>query len=216
MQTNARARRLILRLDPQGDGAILTIPPGVAERDWRRFLDRNTDWLERALSRRPARQVIGAGSVLPIGGRDVTVIAEDTRRGPPRLEGDSLILPGQGPAGPRVAAFLKFRARDVMEPATRLYARRVGRRVASITLRDNRSRWGSCSTTGAISLSWRLAMAPDSVAVYVAAHEAAHLVEMNHSPRYWGLLGQIMPGWETERDWLKRHGRALHRYDFGL
>ena len=214
VQTNSRARRLILRLDPGGNGAILTIPPKVPEPEYRGFLARHSDWLRRALARQPARIAVANGIEIPVSGAGLRIEVEFGRRSAPRIDGKRLVLPGAGAVGTRVAAFLKLRARDRIEPAARLYARKVGRRAERIALRDTRSRWGSCSTTGTLSFSWRLAMAPDAVADYVAAHEAAHLVEMNHSPRFWRIVADLVPDWKTHRDWLKANGRGLHCYDF--
>ena len=211
---NRRARRFILRIDPGGDGAILTVPHGAPEPAYRDFLAKHSGWLRKALARQPSRIVVSDGIELPVGGEPVQVEVRDGRRRPPALESGRLVLIGTGAEGPRVAAWLKLRARDLIEPAARHYARRVGRRIERISLRDTRSRWGSCSTTGTLSFSWRLAMAPPEVLDYVAAHEAAHLAEMNHSPRYWKIVGQLVPDWRDRRDWLRTHGRSLHRYDF--
>ena len=100
----------------------------------------------------------------------------------------------------------------LIEPAARAYARRVGRRVERIALRDTRSRWGSCSTTGTLSFSWRLAMAPDAVLDYVAAHEVAHLRHMNHGAEFWELVETLDPDFRRSEDWLKREGLSLRRY----
>ena len=90
----------------------------------------------------------------------------------------------------------------------------LGRKVARLTLRDTRSRWGSCSHEGALMYSWRLIMAPPSVLRYVAAHECAHLVEMNHSPAFWAVVSRLYPGWQRERAWLHAEGAQLHGYRF--
>ena len=211
---NKRARRFILRLDPGGDGAILTVPAAARERAWRDFLDQHTGWLKRALSRQPARVAVAHGAEVPIGGVPHKIELREGRRRAPYVEDAQLILTGKGAEGPRVSSFLRLRARDLIEPAARTYARRVGRRIERISLRDTRSRWGSCSSSGTLSFSWRLAMAPDPVLDYVAAHEAAHLVEMNHSAKFWKVVGDLMPGWQDHRDWLKANGRSLHCYDF--
>ena len=90
----------------------------------------------------------------------------------------------------------------------------LGRRAVSVSLRDTRSRWGSCSAQGRLSFSWRLAMAPPEVLDYVAGHEAAHLVEMSHGQRYWEVVERIMPDYRRHRAWLKREGRKLHGFRF--
>lgn len=211
---NKRARRFTLRLDPGGNGAILTVPATARERAWRDFLNQHAGWLSRALARQPDRVTVAHGAEVPIGGVAHRVELHDGPRRAAVQAERRLILAGKGAEGPRVAAFLRLRARDLIEPAARAYARRVGKRIERISLRDTRSRWGSCSTTGTLSFSWRLAMAPDPVLDYVAAHEAAHLVEMNHSSRYWTIVDGLVPDWKAHREWLKAHGRALHLYDF--
>ncbi|GAB1364540.1 hypothetical protein MASR1M32_37760 [Rhodobacter sp.] len=105
-------------------------------------------------------------------------------------------------------------ARDRLALASTRYAAQVGRRYGKLVLRDTRSRWGSCSHDGTLMYSWRLIMAPPSVLEYVAAHEVAHLVEMNHSPDYWAVVEGIFPGWKRQRAWLHDQGGGLHRYRF--
>jgi predicted metal-dependent hydrolase len=106
--------------------------------------------------------------------------------------------------GPRVAAWLKVLARDRLAQASTRYAGLVGRRYSSLAIRDTRSRWGSCSPDGRLMYSWRLIMAPPPVLDYVAAHEVAHLVELNHSPAYWTVVTAICPDWKDHRAWLGR------------
>ncbi|HET7410668.1 MAG TPA: SprT family zinc-dependent metalloprotease [Paracoccaceae bacterium] len=211
---NARARRFTLRLEASGGGAVLTVPRGVPEVESRRFLTRHAGWLRSALARQPEAVIVGAGAQLPVAGRPVLVQVRPGPRRAPVLEGGALVLQGAGAEGARIAAWLRLRARDALLPAARGHARRLGRQIEAIALRDTRSRWGSCSSTGTISFSWRLAMAPPEVLDYVAAHEAAHLVEMNHSDRYWAVLERLMPDYPRRRAWLKREGQGLHAYRF--
>jgi hypothetical protein len=219
LRVSRQARRFTLRLEPAGDGAVLTLPPGVPRAEARMFLMRQSDWLVRALARQPGRVVVGDGTSLPVAGDAVEIHMIEGPRRAPRLEDGRLILSGPAargvPAGPRVAAFLKSRARDALVPAARHYCGLLGRQPAAVTLRDTRSRWGSCTAQGRLSFSWRLAMAPPEVLDYVAAHEAAHLLEMNHGPRYWAVLERIMPDYHPRRAWLKSEGRKLHGFQFG-
>jgi predicted metal-dependent hydrolase len=220
LHVSARARRFTLRLEPTGEGAVLTLPPGVPMAEARMFLMRHSDWLVRALARQPGRVVVGEGIRLPVAGKEVEIRMIDGPRRAPRLEDGWLILSGPTArgvlAGPRVAAFLKSRARDALVPAARHYAGLLGRQPMAVTLRDTRSRWGSCTSEGRLSFSWRLAMAPPEVLDYVAAHEAAHLLEMNHGPRYWAVVERIMPDYRPHRAWLKSEGRMLHGFQFGI
>lgn len=211
---NPRARRFTLRLSSDGDGAVLTHPPGVPLAESRAFLLRHAGWLRRALAKQPSMIEIAHGAQLPVDGVLRRVEVQEGPRRAPMLNDDVLLLKGQAATGPRVSQWLKLRARDRLEPAVRGYAAALGKTVGKVTLRDTRSRWGSCSTSGTLSFSWRLAMAPPEIQDYVAAHEAAHMVEMNHSPAYWALVDQLMPGWRPHRNWLRKHGRDLHRYRF--
>jgi len=218
LRVNARARRFTLRLEPSGEGAVLTLPPGVPVPEARMFLMRQSDWLARALERHPARIIVEDGSRLPVAGDEVEIRCIDGPRRAPHIKSGQLILSGAGAqgfqAGPRIAAFLKSRARDRLVPAAQHYARLLGRQTGAITMRDTRSRWGSCSSAGRLSFSWRLAMAPPEVLDYVAAHESAHLVEMSHAPRYWAVVERIMPDYQRRRTWLKTEGRKLHGFRF--
>lgn len=209
LRRSARASRFTLRLAEPGAGAVLTLPDRVPSREAQAFLERHRGWLQDALARQGGAIPVVPGGRLPIDGRLVEIAT-----GPgPRLSEDRLVLPGEAP-GIRAAAFLKARARDRITPAAERYAAALGHRIARIAFRDTVSRWGSCSSRGTLSFSWRLAMAPPEVQDYVAAHEAAHLVEMSHAPRYWAVVARLMPDYAERRAWLKREGRSLHRYRF--
>jgi len=213
LSVQPRARRFTLRLDPGGAGAVLTLPKGVGRAEAVAFLDRHRGWLARALAERPRPVAVGHGVVIPVDGVPVEIVAAPGS-GPRLMEG-RLGVPEARAAGPAVAAWLKARARARIVPEAARHAARRGRRIAGISFRDTRSRWGSCSAARRLSFSWRLAMAPPEVQAYLAAHEAAHLVEMNHSPRYWAVLESLMPDYAGPRAWLRREGRGLHRYRFG-
>ncbi len=211
-----RARRITLTVPQTGAPPRLTAPLGAMDGELRLFLLRHSDWLREALARAPAASPVRPGAALPVAGRLLTVETAPGPRRAPRIEGDRIILQGRGDAGPRLAAWLKERARAALLPAVEDCAAALGARARSVTLRDQKGRWGSCTGRGDLSFSWRLAMAPPSALDYVAAHEAAHLLEMNHGPRFWALVERLRPGWRRERDWLKREGPALHRYRFEL
>jgi predicted metal-dependent hydrolase len=206
------ARRFTLSVRPGEEGARLTLPHAAPMADAERFLARQSDWLRGAVARAPGPEPVAVGARLPVDGRDVAIVAAAAGRRV-RLEADALHAPAER-TGAAVAGWLKLRAREALVPAAEAAAERLGRRTGRITLRDTRSRWGSCTARGDLSFSWRLAMAPPEVQRYVAIHEAAHLVEMNHGPGFWALVAGLCPDYRTRRAWLRRHGPALHRYRF--
>ena len=213
LRRNMRARRFSLRVS-QSDGRVtLSLPTRAREAEAMAFAYAQEGWIRAALAKMPVVAAVGIGSVIPVEGIMLTLVT-----GPGRsvhIDKDQLIVPGHpGRAGAKVAAFLKVMARDRLAQASDHYAAQVGRRVTQISLRDTRSRWGSCTADGSLMYSWRLIMAPSQVLRYVAAHEVAHLVEMNHSAAFWAVVSRLYPDWQPERAWLKRQGGGLQALRF--
>jgi predicted metal-dependent hydrolase len=173
LRRNARARRFSLRVAP-GDGRVtLTLPPRAREAEALAFARAQEGWLRAALARLPQPRAVSPLSRLPVEGRDMTVVTGPGRA--LRIDGDTLVVPGDpAQAGARVQGYLKALARTRLVAACDLHAATLGRPYTRITLRDARSRWGSCTAAGALMFNWRLAMAPPDVLDYVAAHEVAH------------------------------------------
>jgi predicted metal-dependent hydrolase len=215
LKRSARSRRFSLRVSRLDGKVTLSMPLRAREGEAIAFLEGHEAWLRETLRTMPesATRPVGIGSVIPVQGRMLT-LSPCHGRGI-RVEGDFLMLPGNPQsAGPRVAAWLKVLARDRLAEASTRYAGLLGRSYSSLALRDTRSRWGSCSPDGRLMYSWRLVMAPPAVLDYVAAHEVAHLVELNHSPAYWAVVERICPGWQRQRAWLHAEGQSLHRLRF--
>lgn len=215
LKRSSRARRFSLRVSRLDGKVTLSMPLRAREGEALAFLQGNEGWLRQTLSAMPASALrsVAHGAVIPVEGTEL-VITPATGRGV-RVEGDRLLVPGDpATVGPRVAAWLKVLARDRLAAASTRYAGLVGRSYATLAIRDTRSRWGSCSPDGRLMYSWRLILAPPQVLDYVAAHEVAHLVELNHSPAYWRVVTGICPDWRRHRDWLKSHGSGLHRLRF--
>lgn len=190
------------------------MPLRARESEALRFAAEQEGWIRQTLAQMPGRRLVGLGDVVPIEGQ-MRVLEPASGRSV-RLEGDALRVPGDpAQAGVRAGAFLKVLARDRLAAACDRHAAALGRPYARLTLRDTRSRWGSCAHDGALMFSWRLIMAPPPVLDYVAAHEVAHLAQMNHSPAFWAVVERLYPRWKSQRSWLHGEGQALHGYVFG-
>lgn len=214
LRRSARARRISLRLSGLDGRVTLTLPPRVPESEGLAFLRAKEGWLRDHLARQAAPVAVGLGAMLPLEGVPHEVVAGTGRS--VRVAEGALQVPGAAAQAPaRLLGFLKTRARERLALSSDLYAARLGRRYSRITLRDTRSRWGSCTSDGALMFSWRLILAPPGVLEYVAAHEVAHLAEMNHGRRFWEAVTRIHGEWRVPRDWLRKEGAGLHRYRFG-
>ncbi len=208
LRRSKRARRLSLRVSRLTGAVTLTIPQRAAEREALAFLQSREDWIAGHLAAIVPSDRPELGGQVPFAGSSLTLVAGTGRI---RREGNSLILRGDKAVAPQVSAFYKTQARTALTEASDRYAAQVGRSYNKITLRDTRSRWGSCSSRGGLMYSWRLIMAPPEVLDYVAAHEVAHLVEMNHSAAFWSVVESICPNYAPLRQWLRDHGEDLHR-----
>ena len=208
-----RARRMSLRVSRLDGRVTLSLPPMAREAEAVAFLRAQEDWIRKALANVVPGGTVGMGEEIPVEGRLVQLMPGQGRS--VVLADGALLMPADtARAGVRVAAFLKTRARDRLAAASDHYAARIGRRYRTLTLRDTRSRWGSCTSDAGLMYSWRLIMAPPRVLDSVAAHEVAHLAEMNHSARFWAIVADLMPEYQTHRRWLKSEGHALHSYRF--
>jgi len=214
IKPSARARRLSLRVSRLDGRVTLTLPHGASRRHALAFVEDKADWIRRHLADRPDLERPMPGTVLPFRGTDHRVTTGPGRS--VRLEIGAIEVPHRDPerTPARLMAFLKTEARTALAQAVDHHAAVLGVTPAKLTLRDTRSRWGSCSERGDLMFSWRLVMAPPEVLDYVAAHEVAHLVEMNHSRAFWTTVARTCPGYETPRRWLKQNAEALHRFRF--
>jgi predicted metal-dependent hydrolase len=218
VRRHRQARRYTLRIQAATREVILTMPPRGSLKEAREFAQKHGGWIAARLGRLPKATPFAHGLVVPLRGTPHRIVHRPQMRGTVWTEtagnGDSLLcVAGDAPhVNRRITNYLKQEARRDLEAASRHYAQEIGVRIKRITVRDQSSRWGSCSTTGALSYSWRLIFAPPYVLEYLAAHEVAHLVEMNHSPRFWRLLAQLSPAMKRAKTWLDVHGTDLHRY----
>ena len=172
------------------------------------------DWLRHQIEQKIDIQPVKAGASVPVEGRLRWVQPAAGRK--VVLCEDQIQVPGSvDQLGVKLRGYLRALARDRLAAASDGYAAQLGRDYHRLTLRDTRSRWGSCSSQGALMYSWRLIMAPPDVLQYVAAHEIAHLSEMNHAPAFWALVGDLYGDYAPARSWLKENGAGLHNFRFG-
>jgi len=214
VRRSSRAKRITLRLGAADGAPVVTLPRRVKLTSAARFLSEHRAWLAERLARQPVAQPFREGGSFPLRG-SACMIALDGRRGNAVrfLAADGAWraeVPDGGDLRARLTAALRGEARRDFAAASSRYAALIGRRPAGLRITDTVSRWGSCSAAGTLSFSWRLVLAPPAILEALAAHEVAHLVEMNHSPRFWTLLDAVEPRHREARRWLRDHGAALH------
>src|SRR5690242_3803656 len=218
IRRHRQARRYTFRIQAPTREVILTIPPRGTLKEARAFAEKHRAWIAVRLGRLPPAAPFADGVLLPLRGEPHRITHRHGARGTVWTENDGdggqlLCVAGQAPhLNRRVADFLHREARADLERASMRFAAELGLRVRRVSVRDQSSRWGSCSTTGVLSFSWRLILAPRYVLEYLAAHEVAHLLEMNHSARFWRVVTRLVPDHERAKGWLDAHGADLHRY----
>jgi predicted metal-dependent hydrolase len=226
LKRSAAARRFILRVRAAARDVVLTIPARASLNDARSFADRHAPWVGAKLRRLPEKTRFSPGEQVPVRGILHRIEHRPGQRGTVWIE-PSADIPASG-GGPslcvnaeicfvsrRVHDFLIREARRDLGAAAARHAASLGVRIGKITLRDTTSRWGSCSSTGGLSFSWRLVMAPPFVLDYLAAHEVAHLLHMNHSPAFWRVVAKLSNDVRPAEAWLKAHGTGLLRFGPG-
>ncbi|MFC3050302.1 M48 family metallopeptidase [Kordiimonas pumila] len=215
IRRNVRAKKLILRVS-QATGEIkLTLPPFTSIRAAERFISEHTAWLSTQWSAASPPPPLAHGDSLPFLGEAQTLLFTD--RAPRTVKHLDETISVGGPAdlaGKRLENWLKRQARDILMERATYHAATLGVSFRTISIGDMKSRWGSCSSSGMLRFNWRLVMAPFEVLDYVAAHEVAHLCEMNHSDKFWQHVATCMPDHKIWRRWLKRDGNSLFKINF--
>jgi predicted metal-dependent hydrolase len=217
LRRNRQARRYTLRIDTAAREVVLTMPPRGSVKAAKEFAQKHGAWIAARLHRLPEAVPFADGTELPLRGAAHRIAHRPGTRGTVWTQAGEdaplLCVAGDVPhIERRVADYLKREAKRDLETACRRHAAVLGVTIKRIAVRDQSSRWGSCSTTGVLSFSWRLILAPAFVLDYLAAHEVAHLIEMNHRPRFWNLVERLTPDAARAKAWLDAHGSSLHRY----
>jgi predicted metal-dependent hydrolase len=208
-----RARRLTLRIDTRRGGPVLTVPRRISLAEAERFLARQAGWLESRIGRLPPAIPFVDGGLFPLRGAPTRIVHRPGRGTVSHYCADEdphVVVPGQGEhLARRLTDWLKAEARKDLSAAAGRHAETLGVSPSAIRIRDTGSRWGSCSSRRTLSFSWRLVLAPPHVLDYLAAHEVAHLREMNHGPKFWKLVGLLDEDYREAEAWLKREGTGL-------
>lgn len=219
------ARRFTLRVRFAARDAVLTMPQRASMQEACAFAERNAAWIAVRLKRLPDTIPFAHGSILPLRGVDHLLLHQPEKRGvvwteplnDTQVDGANaemaLCVSGRAEhVHRRIHDHLKREARRDLEDAVARHTQTLDLAPRSVGLRDPISRWGSCSSAGALNFSWRLIFAPPFVLDYLAAHEVAHLVHLDHSPKFWALTHRLSPAVERAENWLATHGAHLHKY----
>ena len=224
VKKSPRAKRMTLRVSPTRRDVILTIPRNTGPKRAGAFIEQHLDWLNLQISDLPSPIPFENGALIPYEGEPHELVfcgprtKEQHGQGVVTKQlgdeqGQSLHVLGALEHAPRrLTDWLKKQAKQKIAAQVGFHAERLGLSYSRLGVRDQTSRWGSCSSNQTLSFSWRLIFAPAQVLDYVAAHEVAHLREMNHSTRFWKLVAKTLPEYESARHWLRDNGQDLHRY----
>jgi predicted metal-dependent hydrolase len=216
VRVSARARSYRLSI-PHSGLPVLTVPQYGRWREAEAFLARQTGWLAARLARAAKPVAFAEGALVPLRGIEHRMVPTGAVRGRVQVEmsGEEprLLVPGEPEhRARRLVDWLKAEAQRDLDAQVAVHAATLGVTVKSVAMRSQSTRWGSCSSSGRLNFNWRLVLAPPFVLDYVAAHEVAHLVEMNHSPAFWRTVERALPDMARGRAWLRAHGRQLMVY----
>ncbi len=208
VRRSAKARRVRVTVHP-GRQVEVVLPQRAAQREAAAAVQELTPWIERRLRSldRAASELGRPAGTVPCLGEDLTLLAQPGRVRVHR-RGHELLVPVADPL-PALERWYRGQARKVIAVRLDAAVARAGTRYTGLTIRAQRTRWASCSSTGAMSFNWRLLLAPPGILDYVIEHEVCHLEVMDHSPRFWTLLESRVPDWRASARWLKRYGATL-------
>jgi predicted metal-dependent hydrolase len=209
IRRSTRARRVRVSVDAV-KGVEVVLPRGVGERAAASAVRELRPWIERRLRELDAARatVAARAGTVPYLGQTLTLVEHPGRTRAHR-RGDTLLVPAGAERLPALERWYRRAARDEVTARLDAACAAAGLRYSGLTIRGQRTRWASCSRTGAMSFNWRLLLAPAAVLDYVVWHEVCHLEVMDHSQRFWSLLAAHYPGYREQVRWLRRHGSTL-------
>jgi predicted metal-dependent hydrolase len=219
LKRHRRARRMILRLDRRGTAIVLTMPYRATRKSALEFARTQARWIRSRLESELQHIPFAEGSIIPLRGRAHAIRLKEGRRGTVRVAAPTGEAPGlievageSAHLARRLTDWLKAECKKDVVAASLAYAKAMDVTVRKVSVRDQASRWGSCSASGQLSFSWRLILAPGFVLDYVTAHEVAHLVHMNHGAKFWALVAKHCEDFQMARSWIRCFGKELHCY----
>ena len=212
LRQSSNSRRITLRISALDGKITITGPNYLDFAEFKKFAESKKSWLKSKRKSFEPPIFISEGIEIPVAGSHTKILFSEVRE-PKKVDG-ILFVSKEKPVSTQVKKYLKEIGRIHLAYICKEFAERLGAKVHKITLRDTRSRWGSCSNDAKLMFSWRLIMAPEDVLAYVAAHEVAHLKHMNHSKDFWDTVEYLFGSYKKERAWLKQNGPSLHRYKF--
>lgn len=215
-RVNRRAKKLIVKVDAVTGEILVTAPSKRTLPDAIAFAHERADWIAGQMKNALRAKPFAPGAVIPYRGVDHLIVQCGGPRAPVRLDYDAgpvLRVGGEAEhVNRRLTDWLKKQARQILAERADHYSARLGRTRGPLRVRDMRTRWGSCTSEGAMSFSWRLVLTPPEILDYVAAHECAHLVHMDHSPAFWRLLATLDVDARAAATWFREHGQKLFAY----
>jgi predicted metal-dependent hydrolase len=217
VRESKRRRSVRISVGPNRPLEVI-VPSGMRDRSILKVLERNRSWIDarlqsvRETERRPSQLGLDHPGVVHLNGLTVPVSRREGRAMARLAGGELLVGGGDAEAVTAIERWYRREASDRIRPSVEFRERSIGVNATRISIRDPRSRWGSCSSSGTLSFSWRLLLAPHEILEYVVVHELCHLVQPNHSRAFWALVEEHYPARREATAWLHEHGHELHAY----
>ena len=212
LRRNSISRRMSLRISALDGKITLTGPRSLNLKEFEKFAESKKSWLKSTINSFDAPIFVSEGAQIPVLGNKTLIALSDVKK--PKKTGNILYVNSNKAVASQVKNYLIEICKVHLGYICSEFAERLNAKLGKMSLRDTRSRWGSCSSDSNLMFSWRLIMAPEDILAYVAAHEVAHLKYMNHSKEFWKTVEYLFGPYQKERTWLKKNGSSLHRYRF--
>ena len=213
IRKNTRARRMILRIDNNINGAVVTLPSWTSEREALLMVQEKSDWVLTKLDNMPTKISFESGVQIPFLGKYHIVYHDPNQKEVVKKGENEIRLGGREEhLSRRLGDWLRKEAKIIIQPKAIEMAKKLNGKIGRISIRDTKSRWGSCAASGNLSFCWRLILTPEWVLNYVIAHEVSHLRHMNHGSEFWQTVADFNVRVDAARVWLSKNAEQLHRY----